>query len=175
MTSHADHVTQNGTDAVRVTTSDGISDLRFIHIDLFAMIEAEFSSGAILISFGAVLGVASPVQVRFQNFYHIVFSLVNRTCFWLVHKILFENGYKLLVMIILEIVFYKLNAYILLSIFGISDIGGSMVIHAFGAYFGISVARCLFKKGHIDNPAEGEFTWESSWESCKRFFIICDI
>ena len=68
----------------------------------------------------------------------------------------FENGSKLLVMIILEIVFYKLNAYILLSIFGISDIGGSMVIHAFGAYFGISVARCLFKKGHIDNPAEGE-------------------
>ena len=59
-------------------------------------------------------------------------------------------------MIILEIVFYKLNAYILLSIFGISDIGGSMVIHAFGAYFGISVARCLFKKGHIDNPAEGK-------------------
>ena len=68
----------------------------------------------------------------------------------------FENGSKLLVMIILEIVFYKLNAYILLSIFGISDIGGSMVIHAFGAYFGISVARCLFKKGHIDNPAEGK-------------------
>ena len=31
-----------------------------------------------------------------------------------------------------------------------------MVIHAFGAYFGIAVARCLFKKGHIDNPAEGK-------------------
>ena len=51
---------------------------------------------------------------------------------------------------------FKLNAYILLGIFGISDIGGSMVIHAFGAYFGIAVARCLFKKGHIDNPAEGK-------------------
>ena len=68
MTSHADHVTPNGTDPVHVTTSDGISDLRFIHIDLFAMIEAEFSSGAILISFGAVLGVASPVQVRSQHY-----------------------------------------------------------------------------------------------------------
>ena len=30
-----------------------------------------------------------------------------------------------------------------------------MVIHMFGAYFGLAVARCLFKKGHIDNPAEG--------------------
>ena len=67
MTSHIDHVSQNDTDAIHVTSSDGLSDLRFIHIDLFAMIEAEFSSGAILISFGAVLGVASPVQVRFKN------------------------------------------------------------------------------------------------------------
>ena len=95
----------------------------FIHVNLAAMIEAEFSTGAILISFGAVLGVASPVQ--------------------------------LLVMIILEIVFYKLNAWILLSKLQISDIGGSLVIHAFGAYFGLAVARCLFKKGHVDNPAEG--------------------
>ena len=95
----------------------------FIHVNLAAMIEAEFSTGAILISFGAVLGVASPVQ--------------------------------LLVMIILEIVFYKLNAWILLRKLQISDIGGSLVIHAFGAYFGLAVARCLFKKGHVDNPAEG--------------------
>ena len=68
-------------------------DRNFIHVNLAAMIEvcsrndiwlnlsgdiqAEFSTGAILISFGAVLGVASPVQ--------------------------------LLVMIILEIVFYKVS------------------------------------------------------------------
>ena len=50
----------------------------------------------------------------------------------------------------------QLNAWILLSKLEISDIGGSLVIHAFGAYFGLAVARCLFKKGHIDNPAEGE-------------------
>ena len=70
MTSHADtgNLTQNGTNDVHVTSSDEIADLRFIHVDLFAMIEAEFSSGAILISFGAVLGVASPVQVRFHKF-----------------------------------------------------------------------------------------------------------
>ena len=51
---------------------------------------------------------------------------------------------------------FKLNAYILINFYDVADIGGSMVIHAFGAYFGISVARCLFKKGHIDNPAEGK-------------------
>lgn len=100
-----------------------ISKLQYIVVNLHSMIEAEFSTGAILISFGAVLGVASPVQ--------------------------------LLIMIFLEIVIYKLNAWILVSFFAVSDIGGSLIIHAFGAYFGLAVARCLFKKGHIDNPAEG--------------------
>ena len=60
------------------TGDDGrIENLMFIKVNLHSMIEAEFSTGAILISFGAVLGVASPVQ--------------------------------LLVMIILEIVIYKVN------------------------------------------------------------------
>ena len=70
-----DHNDTNGT--AEAHTGSDISHLQFIHVDLLAMIEAEFSSGCILISFGAVLGVASPVQ--------------------------------LLIMIILEIVFYKVS------------------------------------------------------------------
>ena len=32
-----------------------------------------------------------------------------------------------------------------------------MVIHAFGAYFGLALARTLYKKdGQMDNAAEGE-------------------
>merc|ERR1712233_191224 len=61
------------------------------------MIEAEFTTGAILISFGAVLGVASPVQLIF--------------------------------MVLFEVVFYNLNAYISVHFLDVSDIGGSMVIH----------------------------------------------
>ena len=58
------------------------------------MIEAEFSTGAVLISFGAVLGVASPVQ--------------------------------LLIMIILEMVVYKVfksykNNYFFLKIITITE------------------------------------------------------
>ena len=41
-----------------------------------AMIEAEFSTGAILISFGAVLGVASPVQLLIMIILEIVFYKV---------------------------------------------------------------------------------------------------
>ena len=100
------------------------SQFTFIHINLMALMEAEFSAGAALISYGCVLGVASPVQC--------------------------------LIMIIFEMVFYKLNAYICFNIFTISDIGGSIVLHAFGAYFGLAVARCLFKKGQTEHSSEGE-------------------
>ena len=50
--------------------------LKFIHLDLMALIEAEFSTGAILISFGAVLGVASPVQLLIMIIFEIVFYKV---------------------------------------------------------------------------------------------------
>ena len=40
----------------------------------------------------------------------------------------------------IEIFIYCLNEAILMDIFKALDIGGSMVIHTFGAYFGLSVA-----------------------------------
>lgn len=40
----------------------------------------------------------------------------------------------------LEVFFYCINEAIVVEIFRIYDIGGSIVIHAFGAFFGISVA-----------------------------------
>lgn len=97
---------------------------RFIQMNLDRMLEADFTTGAILISFGAVLGVASPVQLIF--------------------------------MILFEVIFYNLNAYILVHFLDAADIGGSMVIHAFGAYFGLSVARVIYKDdGQMDNASEG--------------------
>ena len=84
-----------------------------------AMFEAEFSAGAVLISFGAVLGRLDTVH--------------------------------LLIMTFCEIIFYKLNYYIIGGVLGgdlagLKDVGGSMVIHAFGAYFGLAVSRVLYKK-----------------------------
>ena len=108
--------------------SEHKSQFTFIHINLMSLMEAEFSAGAALISYGCVLGVASPVQC--------------------------------LIMIIFEMVFYKLNAYICFNIFTISDIGGSIVLHAFGAYFGLAVARCLFKKGQSEHSSEGKLIIE---------------
>jgi len=69
---------------------------------------ADFGAGAVLISFGAILGKCSIFQL------------------W--------------AMATFEVFFYCLNEAILIDIFKVFDIGGSMVIHTFGAFFGLSVA-----------------------------------
>ena len=52
---------------------------------------------------------------------------------------------------------FQVNAFILIHYLNVSDMGGSMVVHAFGCYFGLAVARCLYKPGgQMDNGAEGK-------------------
>jgi ammonium transporter Rh len=79
-----------------------------INITLKYLILADFGAGAVLISFGAILGKCSIFQL------------------W--------------VMATFEIFFYCINEAIIVEIFKVMDIGGSMVIHTFGAFFGLSVA-----------------------------------
>jgi ammonium transporter Rh len=72
------------------------------------MILGDFAAGAVLISFGAILGKVSLFQL------------------W--------------AMATFEVFFYCINEAIVVEIFKIYDIGGSIVIHTFGAFFGLSVA-----------------------------------
>uniref|UniRef100_A0A674PR71 Rh family B glycoprotein n=1 Tax=Takifugu rubripes TaxID=31033 RepID=A0A674PR71_TAKRU len=84
-----------------------------IHIGVESMINADFCTGSVLISFGAVLGKTSPIQ--------------------------------LLTMAIFEVTLFAVNEFILLSLLGTKDAGGSMTIHTFGAYFGLMVTRILYR------------------------------
>uniref|UniRef100_A0A8C7LL37 Ammonium transporter Rh type A n=1 Tax=Oncorhynchus mykiss TaxID=8022 RepID=A0A8C7LL37_ONCMY len=86
-----------------------------IKVSIFKMINADFSTATVLISFGAVLGKTSPVQ--------------------------------LLIMTILEITIFSINEHLVAEILEVSanDVGASMIIHAFGAYFGLAVARMLYR------------------------------
>lgn len=79
---------------------------------LATMIDGEFAAATLLISYGAVLGRASPVQ--------------------------------LVVMTLCQSVAYAFNKVVL--VFGLvaaEDVGGSMTIHMFGAFFGLSVSSVL--------------------------------
>ncbi|XP_059500071.1 ammonium transporter Rh type B-like [Stegostoma tigrinum] len=94
-----------------------------IHVGIESMINADFCTGSVLISFGALLGKTSPAQ--------------------------------LLVMTMFESALFSVNEYVLLSVLQIKDAGGSMTIHTFGAYFGLTIARVLYRP-HLDKSRERE-------------------
>ncbi|KAI1897700.1 hypothetical protein AGOR_G00085980 [Albula goreensis] len=87
-------------------------------VNMLKMINADFSTATVLISFGAVLGKTSPVQ--------------------------------LLIMTVLEITIFAMNEHLVATVLKASDVGASMIIHAYGAYFGLAVARMLYRPGLRD-------------------------
>ena len=82
-----------------------------IKIGFIDIIEAGLIGGAVLISFGVIIGKVNPLQLLF--------------------------------MALLESIFCVINLYIGYNILGVVDVGGSIFIHTFGAYFGLAVSFCL--------------------------------
>ena len=88
------------------------------------MILSDFAAAAVLISFGAVIGKVSRLQI--------------------------------FVMGVFEIIFYSINENILVYHLKITDVGGSLIIHMFGAYFGLAVTRMIYNENHSKgNDKEG--------------------
>lgn len=81
-------------------------------ISIDSLINAEFSAAAVLISFGALIGRASPIEMCIVSISQSVFYAMNKI--W--------------------IVFGLLKA---------EDVGGTITIHMFGAYFGLACAYAL--------------------------------
>ncbi|NXO11624.1 RHAG protein, partial [Oriolus oriolus] len=100
-----------------------------IHIDIKSMINADFSTATALISFGALLGKTSPIQM--------------------------------LILTLLEITTFACNEYLVTEVLKATDVGASMTIHAFGAYFGLAAAFILYRPG-LTNKHEND---ESSYHS----------
>ncbi|XP_054677174.1 ammonium transporter Rh type A isoform X2 [Grus americana] len=100
-----------------------------IRVDIKSMINADFSTATALISFGAVLGKTSPVQM--------------------------------LILTVLEITIFACNEHLVTEILQATDVGASMTIHAFGAYFGLAVTLVLYRPG-LKNKHENE---ESTYHS----------
>lgn len=90
----------------------GKADSLPLALELPSLIDGEFSAATLLISYGAVIGRASPVQ--------------------------------LVVMAICQAFFYAFNKVII--VFGLceaEDVGGTLTIHMFGAFFGLAVSHVL--------------------------------
>lgn len=95
-----------------------------------SLLNADLATASVLISFGAVLGVTTPLQ--------------------------------LIVMAICEMAVFATNEHLGLAILKISDVGASILVHVFGAYFGLAVSAVLNcrpdrkKSGNeIENNKEG--------------------
>ena len=97
-----------------------------ISLDITSLILGDFGAGAVMITFGAVLGKVSLPQL------------------WLLAT--------------LEIVFYALNETICVLEFKAVDMGGSMYVHTFGAYFGLA-ATYFYKPKEAKNndKCEGDY------------------
>ena len=122
-------------------------DMKRSKLFLFRLITSDFAAGAVLITFGAVLGKVSRLQ-------------------------LFVIG-------VFEIIFYAINENLLVHYLKITDVGGSMVIHMFGAYFGLAVTRMLYKDEHgEENENEGSVyhsdvfamigKWKQANDECRH-------
>jgi len=85
-----------------------------IGLDMVMLIEGDFAAGAVLISFGALLGKTSPLQMIGVVFF--------------------------------ELIFYNINFFVGATNLGAVDMGGSMFVHTFGAYFGLAAAWVLGRK-----------------------------
>jgi ammonium transporter Rh len=81
-------------------------------LSVASIIDGQLSAATLLISYGAVIGRASPVQL-------VIMTLV-QSFFYAGNKVLLVHG-----------------------IFGAEDVGGTITIHMFGAYFGLAVSYAL--------------------------------
>ncbi|GCB71145.1 rh50-like protein [Scyliorhinus torazame] len=97
-----------------------------IHIGVYNLLTAETACATVMISFGAVLGKTSPVQI--------------------------------LILSLLEVPIFTATEWIIMELLKIKDVGGSITIHLFACYFGLSVTTVLYrpglKGGHKDEGAD---------------------
>jgi ammonium transporter Rh len=115
-----------------VIDSAGIfGDATKVEIDRFIL--AEFAAASLLICVGACMG-------RLKMYQYIVLAILFIPLYMMNEWILFENGLGLI------------------DLGKVVDTGGSIVIHAFGAIFGLGVALAITHKSEAPIPIESDFT-----------------
>jgi len=86
-----------------------------LSIDFLSLLNGNFAVAAVLISFGGLIGKISPTQI-------LVLTLVELTCYC-ANKVYFLKQYA--------------------DVPLIADCGGTIIIHVFGAYFGLCACKVL--------------------------------
>ena len=87
-------------------------------ISIETLVQSDFCAGAVLITYGVVLGKVSPSQM--------------------------------LLIAVCETIFYSLNEQIGITL-QVADLGGTMTIHMFGAFFGFAVSKMVTPRSALGN------------------------
>jgi ammonium transporter Rh len=109
------------------------------NVEIQRLILAEFGAASLLIAAGAILG-------RVKMHQYVVLGLLFVPCYMLNEWLILDNGLGLLKS-------------------GFADTGGSIVIHAFGALFGVGAAMSLTQNGSYEKPITSD-------DSSDRFSMI---
>ncbi|MCF7847265.1 MAG: hypothetical protein K9M45_00330 [Kiritimatiellales bacterium] len=112
---------------------DSLGIMGGVELDIDRLILAEFSAAGLLICAGAVLG-------RLKLFQYMLLAILFVPCYSLNEWILLEGGLGLI----------KHGAFV--------DTGGSIVIHSFGALFGLGAIFALTTKKEFETPIEADAT-----------------
>lgn len=94
-----------------------------ITLNIQTLITGDFGAGAVLITFGALLGKTTPLQLGLVVFFELIFFALNET----------------------------IGVVECLAV----DMGGSMFVHTFGAYFGLAASLMLSPKRAKDHKDNG--------------------
>jgi len=112
----------------------------------FCLLITSFAIQWSIISNGILRGIVSgswPVQLNMENFFEADFSAATSLIsFCCVLGVI--NPVQIVMMTFLEVFFYNLSNYFALQI-SLKDTGGTILIHIFGAYFGLGVSWVLGK------------------------------
>ncbi|KAK3252196.1 hypothetical protein CYMTET_38498 [Cymbomonas tetramitiformis] len=111
-----------------------------IKISMETPIFGDFCTAAVLISFGALLGKVSPLQLLLIAFLETVFFCIN------------ENIAKHL---------------------GVVDIGGSLIVHLFGAYFGLAASKVLTSESMVASALNAASYRSDLFAMIGTLFLWC--
>lgn len=106
------------------------------------MINADFCTGSVLISFGAVLGKTSPIQLLTMAMFEVTLFAVNEFILLSLLGVRLSKAPITTWESLTRAFLWWIMADLLVQT---KDAGGSMTIHTFGAYFGLMVTRILYR------------------------------
>ena len=73
-------------------------------------------------------------------------------------------------MAFIEIILYAINEYLITHVLYINDVGGSIIIHTFGAYFGLAVSYVIGKPSN--NKANGSVYHSDLFSMIGTVFLV---